>query len=106
MGTDDLGRDIFSRVIHGSRLTLYIIVLVAIIAAPDRPRDGRRYAGYAGGWTDAILMRITDIFLAFPKLDPGARLRRRARPRHRQRHHRHRHHLLAALCRASRGPRR
>jgi peptide/nickel transport system permease protein len=67
MGTDEQGRDILSRVIHGSRLTLYIIILVAIIAAPTGLAMGT-IAGYAGGWTDAILMRVTDIFLAFPKL--------------------------------------
>jgi peptide/nickel transport system permease protein len=66
-GTDDLGRDIYSRIIYGSRWTLYVVVLVAIIAAPIGLLIGA-VAGYAGGWTDAILMRITDIFLAFPKL--------------------------------------
>jgi peptide/nickel transport system permease protein len=67
LGTDDLGRDILSRLIYGSRLTLFVVVLVAIIAAPIGLVVGT-VAGYAGGWTDAILMRITDIFLAFPKL--------------------------------------
>jgi peptide/nickel transport system permease protein len=67
LGTDDQGRDILSRIIHGSRLTLYVVILVAIIAAPIGLLVGT-VAGYAGGWTDAILMRITDIFLAFPKL--------------------------------------
>lgn len=66
-GTDDLGRDILSRIIYGSRLTLYVVALVAIIAAPVGLLVGT-VAGYAGGWIDAILMRITDIFLAFPKL--------------------------------------
>lgn len=67
LGTDDLGRDILSRLIYGSRWTLYVVVLVAIIAAPIGLLIGT-VAGYAGGWTDAILMRVTDIFLAFPKL--------------------------------------
>ena len=66
-GTDDQGRDILSRIVYGSRWTLYVVVLVAIIAAPIGLLIGT-VAGYAGGWTDAILMRITDIFLAFPKL--------------------------------------
>lgn len=67
LGTDDQGRDILSRLIYGSRLTLQVVALVAIIAAPVGLLVGTA-AGYAGGWVDAVLMRITDIFLAFPKL--------------------------------------
>jgi peptide/nickel transport system permease protein len=66
-GTDDLGRDIYSRIVYGARWTLYVVILVAIIAAPIGLLVGT-IAGYAGGWTDTVLMRITDIFLAFPKL--------------------------------------
>ena len=67
LGTDEMGRDIFSRIIFGSRLTIYIISLVAIIAAPVGIVVGT-VAGYFGGIIDTVLMRITDIFLAFPKL--------------------------------------
>jgi len=67
LGTDELGRDILSRIIYGSRLTLYVVVLVAIIAAPVGLIIGTA-AGYTGGIVDTALMRITDIFLAFPKL--------------------------------------
>ncbi|MDB5886905.1 MAG: binding-protein-dependent transport system inner rane component [Polaromonas sp.] len=66
-GTDDQGRDILSRLIHGSRITLFVVVLVAVLAAPIGLLVGT-VAGYAGGLVDAALMRITDIFLAFPRL--------------------------------------
>ncbi|OUS35644.1 D-ala-D-ala transporter subunit [Rhodobacterales bacterium 56_14_T64] len=67
LGTDSLGRDILSRMIYGSRITLYIVALVVMIAPVAGLLVGT-IAGYAGGWTDIILMRITDIFLAFPRL--------------------------------------
>ena len=66
-GTDDQGRDILSRLMHGSRITLFVVVLVAVLAAPIGLAVGT-VAGYAGGYLDAALMRITDIFLAFPRL--------------------------------------
>lgn len=66
-GTDSLGRDILSRLIYGARITLYIVALVALIAPIAGLLVGT-ISGYTGGWTDTILMRITDIFLAFPRL--------------------------------------
>ena len=67
MGTDDFGRDIWTRILYGSRITLYIVLLV-ILTAPVVGLIIGTVAGYFGGWTDKVLMRITDIFLAFPKL--------------------------------------
>ncbi len=67
LGTDSLGRDILSRLIYGSRITLYIVALVALIAPIAGLLVGT-VSGYAGGWIDVVLMRITDIFLAFPRL--------------------------------------
>ncbi len=67
LGTDELGRDILSRILYGSRITLTIVALVAIIVAPLGLLVGT-VAGYFGGLVDTVLMRITDIFLAFPRL--------------------------------------
>lgn len=67
LGTDELGRDIYSRTLHGARVTLTIVFLVSIIVAPIGLAVGT-LAGYLGGWVDRILMRITDVFLAFPRL--------------------------------------
>lgn len=67
LGTDELGRDIYSRIVWGARITLYIIALVAIIVVPIGLVVGTT-AGYFGGVLDKVLMRITDIFMAFPRL--------------------------------------
>ncbi|KAA1052510.1 ABC transporter, permease protein 2 (cluster 5, nickel/peptides/opines) [Azospirillum argentinense] len=67
LGTDAFGRDILSRILYGSRLTLMIVALVAVTAPVAGLLIGT-VAGYLGGWVDAVLMRVTDIFLAFPKL--------------------------------------
>ena len=66
-GTDELGRDIFARTLHGARVTLTIVALVSVVVAPIGLGVGT-LAGYLGGWVEALLMRITDIFLAFPRL--------------------------------------
>jgi peptide/nickel transport system permease protein len=67
LGADELGRDIYSRILHGSRLTLLIVGLVIITSAPIGLIIGA-VAGNSGGWIDRIFMRVTDVFLAVPKL--------------------------------------
>lgn len=67
LGTDDQARDIWSRIVHGARLTLVVVALVSIIATPIGLLVGT-VAGYFGGWIDSALMRLTDVFLAFPRL--------------------------------------
>ena len=67
LGTDELGRDILSRVLTGTRISLGIATLILSIAITFGVIVGA-VAGYVGGWVDEVLMRITDVFLAFPAL--------------------------------------
>ena len=67
LGTDSFGRDLLSRVIYGTRPTLVLIIFILVLTVPVGMAVGMA-AGYLGGWTERVLMRITDIFLALPSL--------------------------------------
>ncbi len=66
-GTDEFGRDILSRLIYGTRITIQTVLSVSVIVGPLGLIIGV-VAGYFGGRTDALLMRATDIVLSFPSL--------------------------------------
>jgi peptide/nickel transport system permease protein len=67
LGTDSLGRDLLARILFGARTSLSMALAVVVVAVVVGTPLGA-IAGYAGGWIDEIIMRITDIFLAFPPL--------------------------------------
>jgi peptide/nickel transport system permease protein len=66
-GTDQVGRDVLSRLIYGARVSpqiaLYVLVIACVVGIPLGIA-----AGYFGGWIDDVIMRVTDVFLAFPAL--------------------------------------
>src|SRR5688500_5992267 len=67
LGTDAVGRDIFSRLLYGARFSLFIGVVVVTIALVGGITVGL-IAGFFRGWIDAVIMRIMDVILAFPSL--------------------------------------
>ena len=67
LGTDNLGRDLWARILFGARTSLMIGFTVTVLGAFIGTILGAM-AGYFGGWIDEIIMRITDVFLAFPPL--------------------------------------
>ncbi|HEX5580957.1 MAG TPA: ABC transporter permease, partial [Gemmatimonadaceae bacterium] len=67
LGTDDVGRDLLSRVLHGGRASLGVALLSTLIATTLGTLVGT-VAGYVGGATDAVLMRAIDVLLSIPRL--------------------------------------
>jgi peptide/nickel transport system permease protein len=65
LGTDELGRDILSRLFYGARVSLWVGI-VTVAAAGLIGASGGLVAGYLGGYWDAVIMRVVDVFLAFP----------------------------------------
>lgn len=67
MGTDELGRDVLSRIIHGGRVSLAVGLFSTLLSISLGVAVGA-LSGFFGGWIDSILMRVTDAFLTFPSI--------------------------------------
>jgi len=67
LGTDDLGRDVFSRLMHGGANSLYAALLAVAVALVIGVPLGL-IAGFVGGWTDTLISRVIDTFLSFPAI--------------------------------------
>jgi peptide/nickel transport system permease protein len=67
LGTDELGRDLYARLLYGGRITLGMVVAVMALVAPLGLLIGT-VSGYAGGIADRVLMRVSDVFLSLPPL--------------------------------------
>ena len=66
-GTDELGRDVFSRILYGGRVSLTVGLLSTFLSIALGVLVGA-LSGYFGGWVDSVLMRVTDAFLTFPTI--------------------------------------
>jgi peptide/nickel transport system permease protein len=67
LGTDDVGRDVFARIIYGARISLQVSIFSILIGSAIGTPLGMA-AGFYGGTVDTVIMRVTDVFLAFPLL--------------------------------------
>ena len=96
-GTDQLGRDILSRVMYGGRLSLPAGVLVIIVAGVIGTILGG-LSGFLGGWIDESVMRLTEVFMAFPTIILAMAVAAALGPKPGQRHRRDGRRLVAQLC--------